>query len=64
MVKTVGDAMVNTLASIEKKMYADQVAVLDELKPLSTSATEPLEELKAEEEKGQLCCAVGVFLLL
>lgn len=50
IVKTVGDAMVSTLTTIEKKMYSDQVTAMDELKPLSASVTETLEQLKAEEE--------------
>ena len=34
-------------------MYSDQVTAMDELKPLSASAFEPLEQLKAEEETGK-----------
>ena len=53
VVKTVGEVMVSTLASIEKKMYSDQVAAMEALKPVSASVTDSLEALKSEEEAGE-----------
>lgn len=50
--KTVGDALVECLSSLEKRMFTQQEEALDALKPLTTAVSEALEKQKAEEETG------------
>ena len=52
VVKKVGDAMVSVLGSIEKNMYSDQVSAMENLKPLSSSLNENLEQYKSDEDAG------------
>lgn len=50
VVQAVGDVMVSTLVGIEKKMYADQITAMDQLKPLSSAVADSLEKSKGEED--------------